>query len=280
MLRHAAKNFNDVVVIVEPSDYDLVIAEMNKGDVTPKTRFMLSAKAYAHTAKYDSMISSFFIATGAFETEYPLFHKKELKPAKGKAYPEKVPSMFSRLGEAESKFEMFHDLPLIKVQDMPLRREPAPVAPRSTATPARRRRPACSLQGKELSFNNIARHRTPRLGMREGLRRRPPARDRQARQPVRRGLGANAARGLRQGLQDSIRPRPSAASIAFNRRRQARPRALMMQQFVEVVIAPAYDAEALAVVHAQAEHAPARPCPGGLSAGSARTTSSASAAAC
>jgi len=156
MLRSASKNFSDVAVIVDPSDYGRVISEMDKGGVSEKTKFQLAAKAFAHTAKYDNMISSFFKAAGGEDTEYPLFHAKDLKPAKGKAYPASVPGMFARLGATESPFPIFYALPLIKAQDLrygenphmkgAFYREPVQSGP-SVAT-------ACQLQGKEMSYNN------------------------------------------------------------------------------------------------------------------------------
>ena len=60
MLRSAAKNFKDVTVICEPSDYKMVIDEIKKnGNTTLETRLKLSAKAYTHTAIYDSHIAEY-----------------------------------------------------------------------------------------------------------------------------------------------------------------------------------------------------------------------------
>lgn len=58
MLRAAAKNFNDVTVIVDPADYDQVIKEIKEtGNTNLKTRFKLAAKVFALTSKYDTAIS-------------------------------------------------------------------------------------------------------------------------------------------------------------------------------------------------------------------------------
>jgi len=58
MLRAAAKNFNDVTVIVDPADYEQVIKEIKEtGNTTLKTRFRLAAKVFALTSKYDTAIS-------------------------------------------------------------------------------------------------------------------------------------------------------------------------------------------------------------------------------
>ena len=51
MLRSAAKNYKDVTVVCDPSDYDRIIAEIKAtGNTTAETRLQLSAKAYTHTA--------------------------------------------------------------------------------------------------------------------------------------------------------------------------------------------------------------------------------------
>lgn len=58
MLRAAAKNFNDVTVIVDPADYSQVLTEIKEtGNTTLKTRFKLAAKVFALTSKYDTAIS-------------------------------------------------------------------------------------------------------------------------------------------------------------------------------------------------------------------------------
>lgn len=60
MLRSAAKNFRDVTVVCDPSDYDRVLSEIKaNGNTTPETRIQLSAKAYTHTAEYDSHIATY-----------------------------------------------------------------------------------------------------------------------------------------------------------------------------------------------------------------------------
>ena len=60
MLRSAAKNYKDVTVVCDPSDYATIIEEIKKGgNTTIGTRLQLSAKAYTHTAEYDSMIATY-----------------------------------------------------------------------------------------------------------------------------------------------------------------------------------------------------------------------------
>ena len=60
MLRSAAKNCKSVTVVCEPADYEGVLAEIREqGNTTPETRLKLSAKAYTHTALYDSHIAEY-----------------------------------------------------------------------------------------------------------------------------------------------------------------------------------------------------------------------------
>ena len=60
MLRSAAKNYKDVTVVCDPADYVTIIEEIKEGgNTTVGTRLKLSAKAYTHTAEYDSMIATY-----------------------------------------------------------------------------------------------------------------------------------------------------------------------------------------------------------------------------
>jgi phosphoribosylaminoimidazolecarboxamide formyltransferase/IMP cyclohydrolase len=61
MVRAAAKNFNSVTVVVDPSDYPGILEEIrsNHTAVSKDTRFELSKKAFRHTAKYDKHISNY-----------------------------------------------------------------------------------------------------------------------------------------------------------------------------------------------------------------------------
>ena len=60
MLRSAAKNFRDVTVVCDPSDYDEVLRQIREnGNTELETRLKLSAKAYTHTALYDSHIATY-----------------------------------------------------------------------------------------------------------------------------------------------------------------------------------------------------------------------------
>ena len=70
MVRSAAKNFSAVGIVTDPADYDTVLAELkeNKGELTRETRRHLAAKAFHHTAHYDSAIANWF---GEQEADFP-----------------------------------------------------------------------------------------------------------------------------------------------------------------------------------------------------------------
>ncbi len=60
MLRSAAKNYQDVAVVIDPMDYNKVIEELtNEGQVSLDTKFYLCSKVFAHTASYDALIAEY-----------------------------------------------------------------------------------------------------------------------------------------------------------------------------------------------------------------------------
>jgi phosphoribosylaminoimidazolecarboxamide formyltransferase / IMP cyclohydrolase len=64
MIRSAAKNFNDVAVVVYPSDYDMILKELSEqnGVLSLETRRKLAARAFSHTARYDLAVAGYFSA--------------------------------------------------------------------------------------------------------------------------------------------------------------------------------------------------------------------------
>ncbi len=62
MIRAAAKNYQDVAVIVDPKDYNKVLEELKNGGVSLETKKYLQYKVFAHTAVYDSLISNYLAA--------------------------------------------------------------------------------------------------------------------------------------------------------------------------------------------------------------------------
>jgi phosphoribosylaminoimidazolecarboxamide formyltransferase / IMP cyclohydrolase len=134
MLRAAAKNWADVTVLIDPADYPRVLAELREGAVRRETLFMLAKKVYAHTAAYDGMISNYLgaLAAGA------------------EAQPAAVP--------AREPFPAIYSLQLSKTQDMRYGENPHQAAAfyREGVPGAGLLAGWTQLQGKELSYNNIA----------------------------------------------------------------------------------------------------------------------------
>ena len=134
MLRAAAKNWADVGVVIDPTDYPQVLAELDAGGLSRATKFSLARKVYAHTAAYDGMITNYLSA---------LEPGAEERPA---AVPQRA------------AYPSVYNLQLVKTQDMRYGENP-----HQSAAFYRELKPAAGtlaqwvqLQGKELSFNNIA----------------------------------------------------------------------------------------------------------------------------
>jgi phosphoribosylaminoimidazolecarboxamide formyltransferase / IMP cyclohydrolase len=122
MIRGAAKNHNDVAVVVDPGDYQAVLDELkaNQGATTLWLRRRLAAKAYARTAAYDAAISNWF--ADELKTEAPEF----------RAFGGRLIQSL-RYGENPHQTAAFYRLP---------ERRPGVAS-------------ALQVQGKELSYNNI-----------------------------------------------------------------------------------------------------------------------------
>ncbi|MGI9269035.1 MAG: bifunctional phosphoribosylaminoimidazolecarboxamide formyltransferase/IMP cyclohydrolase [Porticoccus sp.] len=128
MVRSAAKNYNDVTVIVNNSDYSVVLEELDKKDgcTTYETRYSMMVKAFEHTAAYDGMIANHF---GSRNSD----NKKSL-------------------------FPNTYNIQLIKAQEMRYGENPHQNAAFYKEKNANQSSVAnaIQLQGKELSYNNIA----------------------------------------------------------------------------------------------------------------------------
>ena len=128
MVRSAAKNWHDVGVVVEPSDYPALLAELEAGGrvLSAATRFSLARKAFSHTAAYDGAISNWLTARGPDGAAQPFPDRLNLQARKEQDL---------RYGENPHQQAAFY-------------RDEAPLA--GSIASFRQ------LQGKELSYNNIA----------------------------------------------------------------------------------------------------------------------------
>lgn len=69
MLRSAAKNYQDVAVLVDPADYARALDELRNGGISKETKFYLMYKVYQHTSYYDTLIANYL--RGKLGIEFP-----------------------------------------------------------------------------------------------------------------------------------------------------------------------------------------------------------------
>jgi phosphoribosylaminoimidazolecarboxamide formyltransferase/IMP cyclohydrolase len=218
MVRSAAKNHKDVAIVVNSSDYATVLEEMqaNEGQLDYSTRYALMVKAFEHTAGYDGMIANHF---GARDTD-----------------------------NNERDFSDTFNVQYFKTQEMRYGENPHQKAAFYTeANPTEASvATAKQLQGKELSFNNIADTDAALECVKQF--------DQPACVIVKHAnpCGVSVAVDIGTAYDLAFATDPESAFggiIAFNRELDAKTaEAICEKQFVEVIIAPAVSADALAVV--------------------------------
>ncbi len=211
MLRAAAKNHHDVAVVVNPHDYPAITNELlnNNSHLTAQTRFSLAIQGFAHTAAYDAQIANYLSAQD------------------GSLFPDIINLQFThhhalRYGENPHQQAAFY-------------REQAPAAGSLAA--------AIQLQGKELSFNNIA-DADAAWECVKTFTAEPTCVIVKHANPC----GVACADSLLTAYQRAYQTDPTSAFggiIAFNRELTAETAAAMLaQQFIEVIIAPSISLDA------------------------------------
>jgi len=218
MVRATAKNHAHVSIIVDPADYARVTAELdtNDGTVTDATRFDLAVKAFEHTSNYDGMIANYL---GRIRED----GSKDDLPRTINLQFNKVQAM--RYGENPHQQAAFY------TEQNPTE------ASVSTAK---------QLQGKELSFNNIADTDAALECVKQF--------DEPACVIVKHAnpCGVAIRDSLFEAYDDAYRTDPESAFggiIAFNRELDGdTARAIIERQFVEVIIAPSVSDSALEAV--------------------------------
>ena len=217
MVRAAAKNHRDVTIVVDAGDYACLIDEIdaNDGQTRFSTRFNLAIKAYEHTANYDGAIANYFgRMVGNGSADFPRTFNLQLHKAQEMRY-----------GENPHQKAAFY-------------KETAP-AEAGIAT-------AEQLQGKELSYNNVA-DTDAALECVKGF-------DQPACVIVKHAnpCGVAVADSLANAYQQAFDTDPESAFggiIAFNRALDGdTAKAIVEKQFVEVIIAPEVSEEAIAAV--------------------------------
>ena len=224
MLRAAAKNHQDVTVLISPDDYEPILSEMkaHQNTVSYATNLRLAKKVFAHTAQYDGAIANYLSSLGG-----------DLDHTSRSLYPETLHLAFT------------------KVQEMRYGENPHQSAAfyRDTATVAGALANYHQLQGKELSYNNIA--------------------DADAAWECVKSFSADSTAGAAcviikhanpcgvatgttglEAYQKAFKTDPSSAFggiIALNVACDGPMAEAISKQFVEVLIAPSFTAEAKAI---------------------------------
>jgi phosphoribosylaminoimidazolecarboxamide formyltransferase/IMP cyclohydrolase len=214
LLRAAAKNHSGVTVVVDPADYSRVAGELqSEGATRANTRFELAIKAFAHTARYDGAISGYLSSIGADGQREPfprvLTRQWTLRQA-------------MRYGENPHQLAAFY-------------RDPDP-GPGLLAGYEQ-------LQGKELSFNNVADADAAWECVRSV--QAPACVIVKHANPCGVAIGADTLSAYRGAFATD----PVSAFggiIAFNREVSGACAGAISEQFAEVIIAPAFDASARA----------------------------------
>jgi phosphoribosylaminoimidazolecarboxamide formyltransferase / IMP cyclohydrolase len=216
MVRAAAKNHRDVAIVVNSSDYGTLLTELeqNSGSLSYETRFDLAIRAYEHTAAYDGAIANHFgkLVAGGSKDYSRTFNLQMLKGED------------LRYGENPHQTSAFYR-----------EKEPGQAC---IAT-------AEQLQGKELSYNNIA----DTDAALECVK--------QFEQPAcvivkhANPCGVAVAESISTAYKNAFATDPESSFggiIAFNRELDAdTAQQIVDKQFVEVIIAPSISAEALAI---------------------------------
>lgn len=212
MLRSAAKNFNDVTVIVDAKDYDLVISEIEANqNTTLKTRQMLAGKVFNHTAAYDAMIANYFNEINEIEFPEKLTLTYDLKQG-------------LRYGENPHQKAAFYQT----------LQQPSYSVVNSQ-----------QLHGKELSYNNIADANAALEILQEF--EGPAAVAVKHMNPCGVGLGST----IEEAYDKAYQADPVSifgGIVALNKEVTKEVAEKLHQLFLEIVIAPSFSEEALAIL--------------------------------
>jgi len=225
LLRSAAKNFMGVAPVVDPADYPAILDELHRvGDLGPATRRRLAAKAFAHTARYDSLIAAFFERLCATDTDDLNVHFASLPRA---AFPPLL------------------QLRLEKVQELRYGENPHQAAAWYRDVGGGGLARSRQLQGKELSYNNLLDLHSAWALVREFAT--PVAVIIKHNNPC--GVATDHALATAYLRARDADPVSAFGGIlGFNRTLDAETARAIAATFVEAVIAPAYAPDALQVL--------------------------------
>jgi phosphoribosylaminoimidazolecarboxamide formyltransferase/IMP cyclohydrolase len=213
MVRSAAKNHKDVIVIVKPEHYGLVLKALENGEVSPEMRLKLALEAFSHTAAYDSMIAGYLsrLNNSYFNDNFILAGEKMYE---------------LRYGENPHQKACFY----------------------RNMNPGTGLADARVLNGKELSYNNIIDTEAAWELVKEF--QEPACVIIKHTNPC----GTAVAGTLEEAYTRAFAGDPVSAFggiIAFNRKVDLATARKAAEPFMEVIIAPGYDDEALACLQAK-----------------------------
>ena len=214
MLRSAAKNWRDVTVVCDPADYAVVLDEIRaSGNTKPETRLTLSAKAYTHTAQYDTMIARYMRAQAGLPEK--LFLEYDLKqPLRYGENPHQDARFFAAK-EPESYSLAF----------------------------------ARQIQGKEMSYNNIQ-DANAALNIVRDFADQPICVALKHMNPCGAAVGETIEEAW-QAAYEADKVSIYGGIVALNRELSAEVALGMKPIFLEIVIAPSFSQEALEILSAK-----------------------------
>jgi phosphoribosylaminoimidazolecarboxamide formyltransferase / IMP cyclohydrolase len=212
MLRAASKNFGDVAVVVDPADYAMILEEMEKaGDVSKDKKLGLARKVFEHTSRYDTLIADYLKSVTEKEPAFPDYLTTSMQKVAVLRYGENPQQKAAIYKEKTSGLS----LPDAKI-----------------------------LQGKEMSFNNYLDTHAALLLTIEF--KQNACSIIKHNNPCGVGLGKSAAEAYSKALKtDSVSA--FGGVVAFNTGVDAEAAELMSKLFLEVIIAPSFTPEALAI---------------------------------
>jgi phosphoribosylaminoimidazolecarboxamide formyltransferase / IMP cyclohydrolase len=221
MLRAAAKNYRFVSVVTDPDDYNLILEEMGKtgGKISEETNFRLAVKVFQTTARYDGAISNYLgtITENGAKKEFPDTFTTQFSLAQNLRYGENP--------HQKAAFYRENDPALAAVSN------------------------AKQLQGKELSYNNIMDSDAALIAVSDFTL--PAAVIIKHANPC---GAATTDKNLVEAYKKAIATDPVSAFggiVAFNRPVDKATAEELVKIFLEVIIAPGFDADALEILGAK-----------------------------
>ncbi len=215
MIRAAAKNWQDVVVAVDPADYPAILTELAAGGLTRERKAALARKVFAHTAAYDAMIST-WLRRQAGETDFPENFTATYEKVQDMRYGENPHQKAAFYREIGKGFE-------------------------GTLAAAKQ------LHGKELSYNNINDTNGALDVLKEIGADRPCAVAVKHANPCGVGTGDTLVDAYKRAY-DADPVSIYGGIVALNRICDAETAQLMSQIFLEIIVAPAFSEEAIDIL--------------------------------